>query len=199
MGKDLAKLALYDIVLYIDNSGSILIDEHGQRKRDLQALLPQILEFALLFDDDGIDIRFMNGPSREWLTWGDERLSARGFTSAEISFLLDTHVRDQQTINRYMQNEPTIFRGVTPLGTQLKFQVLDDIVLRRARSNQLVKPVLIITITDGIPVNEPERALHDGIDHTVSELSRLPCGKGAIAFQFAQVGTGTFHSFLTIL
>ena len=189
IGQDLAKLALYDIVLYIDNSGSIEIDERGTRKRDLHATLTKVLEVALLFDDDGIDIRFMNGPSREWLSWGEESLSARGFTSAEIAFLLDTHVDSEQTINRYIQNQPSIFRGITPLGTQLRTQVLDDIVLKRARSNQLQKPVLVVTITDGIPVREPERALHDGILNTVNELSRLPCGSGAIAFQFAQVGT----------
>ena len=189
VGQDLAKLALYDIVLYIDNSGSIEADEGGKRKRDLQATLAKVLEVALLFDDDGIDMRFMNGPSREWLTWGEENLSARGFSSSEIMFLLDTHVKDVQTINRYVQNQPSIFRGVTPLGSQLRAQVLEDIVLRRARSNQLQKPVLVITITDGIPVREPERALHDGIRYTVNELSRLPCGTGAVSFQFAQVGT----------
>ena len=189
VGQDLAKLALYDLVLYIDNSGSIEIDEGGKRKRDLQATLTQVLEVALLFDDDGIDIRFMNGPSREWLTWGEENLSARGFSSAEIMFLLDSHVKDEQTINRYVQNQPSIFRGVTPLGSQLRSQVLEDIVIKRARSNQLRKPILVITITDGIPVREPERALHDGILYTVNELSRLPCGPGAVSFQFAQVGT----------
>ena len=189
VGQDVAKLALYDIVLYIDNSGSILFDEGGKRKRDLHATLHEVLGVALLFDDDGIDIRFMNGPSREWLTFGDEALSARGFTSAEVSILLNTHVKDEQTINRYMLNEPTIFRGVTPLGSQLRSQVLEDIVLTRARSNQLQKPVLVITITDGIPVREPERALQDGILHCVKELSKLPCGTGAVSFQFAQVGT----------
>lgn len=189
VGQDLSKLALYDIILYIDNSGSIEIDEGGKRKKDLHATLAQVLDVALLFDDDGIDIRFMNGPSREWLTWGEESLSARGFTSGEVQFLLDTHVHDQQTINRFVQNQPTIFRGITPLGSQLRSQVLEDIVLKRARSNQLQKPCLVITITDGIPVREPERALHDGILYTVNELSRLPCGAGAVAFQFAQVGT----------
>ncbi|KAL9099172.1 MAG: hypothetical protein Q9163_005288 [Psora crenata] len=191
LGQDLAKLALYDIVLYIDNSGSIEVDEGGKRKQDLQATLTRVLEVALLFDDDGIDIRFMNGPSREWLTWGEENLSARGFTSSEIMFFLDTHINDEQTINRYLRNQPSIFRGITPLGSQLRTQVLEDIVLKRARSNQLRKPVLILTITDGIPVREPERALHDGILYTVNELSKLPCGAGAVAFQFAQVGTDT--------
>ncbi|KAL9124627.1 MAG: hypothetical protein Q9217_006058 [Psora testacea] len=189
VGQDLAKLALYDIVLYVDNSGSIEVDEGGKRKRDLQATLTRVLEVALRFDDDGVDLRFMNGPSRDWLTWGEESLSARGFTSSEIMFLLDTHVKDEQTINRYIQNQPSIFRGTTPLGSQLRTQVLEDIVLKRARANQLQKPVLVITITDGIPVREPERALYDGILYTVNELSRLPCGAGAVSFQFAQVGT----------
>lgn len=190
VGQDLSKLALYDIVLYIDNSGSIEMRERPKRKRDLHATLAQVLDFALLFDDDGIDIRFMNGPSREWLKkYREEQLSAKGFTSGEIQFLLDTHIRDQQTINRFVQNEPTIFTGITPLGTELRSQVLEDIVLKQARANQLRKPVLVITLTDGEPEQEPRRALHDGILHTMNELSRLPCGIGAVAFSIAQIGT----------
>ena len=51
------------------------------------------------------------------------------------------------------------------------------------------KPVLVITITDGQPAGEPQGAVFDTIRYASDELARNPrYGKGAISFQFAQVG-----------
>lgn len=74
------------------------------------------------------------------------------------------------------------------MGTQLKNKVLEPLVVQRARSNQLQKPVLVIIITDGQPAGEPQGAVFDAIKYASNELSRTPHGKGAISFQFAQVG-----------
>lgn len=74
------------------------------------------------------------------------------------------------------------------MGTQLKAKVLDPLVIQPARANQLKKPVLVIVVTDGQPAGEPEGAVFEAIKYASNELSRTPYGKGAISFQFAQVG-----------
>jgi hypothetical protein len=42
------------------------------------------------------------------------------------------------------------FNGTTPLGTQLDAKVLQPVIVQRANSGSLSKPVLVIVITDGI-------------------------------------------------
>lgn len=89
-------------------------------------------------------------------------------------------------MNRYLNNS-SLFHGITPLGTELRNQVLNDIV-SQARARRLPKPVLVITITDGIPFGEPKSVLRDAILFATTEVARTKYGPGAISFQFAQVG-----------
>jgi hypothetical protein len=59
---DLASLALYDIVLFVDDSGSMAFEENGERIDDLKLISSKVAEVATMFDDDGILMRFMNSP-----------------------------------------------------------------------------------------------------------------------------------------
>lgn len=163
IGQDLAKLALFDVVLYIDNSGSMEFDEGGKRIEELRLVLKYVISIVKLFDSDGLAIRFMNDAQRS----------------------LD-NVRDEDTINRVLA-QPGLFHGTTPLGTELRRQVVNEIVAN-ARTNSLPKPVLVITITDGIPVGEQSTVLNDSILHATSEVAKTKYGPGAVSFQFAQVG-----------
>jgi len=75
------------------------------------------------------------------------------------------------------------------MGTSLRQKVIEPFVVQPARSGQLRKPVLIITITDGQPAGEPQGAVVEAIKYASAEVSRNPrYGKGAVSFQFAQVG-----------
>jgi len=141
-------------------------EENGERIKDLKLILQRVAFAATLFDDDGISIRFMN--------------------STPPPQMLD-NVRSDQQIEHIMQSIQ--FKGLTPMGTQLREKVIDGIVLRQARSGQLRKPVLVIAVTDGQPAGEPQNAVFDTIRYASQELSRMPqYGPTAIAFQFAQVG-----------
>lgn len=182
IGRDIAKLALFDIILFIgrcssqfgfnllralDNSGSMAFDGNGERIKDLRVILSRAVHSAMLFDEDGISIRFIN----DW-----EGMNPRGFDNIRSEHDLDELMKDVK------------FRGITPLGRQLRTKVVDDLVVGRARSGQLKKPVLIITITDGQPT-EKNNETHDAILYAITELSRMPkYGRGAVSFQFAQVG-----------
>ncbi|KAI5302784.1 hypothetical protein KEM55_000900, partial [Ascosphaera atra] len=162
IAQDIVKLALYDIVIFIDDSGSMSFEEDGERLQDLQLILSRVAFAASLFDDDGIQVRFMNSEER-----------ADGLRSEDQA---------QQLVSTHR------FRGLTPLGSNLQSKVIEPLVLPKIRSGNLRKPVLAIIITDGEPTGENRSTLGDVILSTVREAERSPWGKGAVAFQLAQVG-----------
>jgi len=159
---DIVRLALYDIVIYIDDSGSMAFEEQGERIKDLELIMQRVAFAATLFDEDGIEIRFMNDDS------SDPRMLEG--------------VRTEQQIAQIMANRK--YKGLTPFGTKLRQKVIDGIVLPKLRQPR--KPVLVIGITDGQPAGENAGALEDTIRYAVQSTSNL--GPGAVAFQFAQVG-----------
>jgi hypothetical protein len=50
-----SRLALYDIVIYIDDSGSMAFEEQGERIKDLELIMQRVAFAATLFDEDGYD------------------------------------------------------------------------------------------------------------------------------------------------
>ncbi|OAG20638.1 hypothetical protein CC77DRAFT_1061217 [Alternaria alternata] len=52
ISNDIVKLALYDVVLYIDDSGSMQFEEEGSRIKDLRLILERVSFAATLFDND---------------------------------------------------------------------------------------------------------------------------------------------------
>ncbi|KAL4947560.1 hypothetical protein BDW69DRAFT_178176 [Aspergillus filifer] len=162
---DVIKLSLYDIVLYVDDSGSIEFEEKGVRKEQLKQILGIVATVASTFDEDGISLRFMNND------------------------FMQNNIRSVQEVDQIISNMR--FAGMTPLGTALRSKVLDPVVVGPARAGRLQKPVLIITITDGQPAGEAQDAVAQGIRYAVDEVSRTPLGRGAVAFQFSQVGNDT--------
>ncbi|KAE8392011.1 hypothetical protein BDV23DRAFT_181896 [Aspergillus alliaceus] len=159
---DIIKLSLFDVILYVDDSGSIEFEERGVRKEQLRQIIGIVATAASTFDQDGISVRFMNS-----MEVGD------GIRNVDDVNMLVSRVR---------------FQGLTPLGTGLKNKVLDPMVVGPARAGRLQKPVLVITITDGQPAGEPLDSVANSIRYAVEEVSRTPFGRGAVSFQFSQVG-----------
>ncbi|KAJ5388191.1 hypothetical protein N7509_010732 [Penicillium cosmopolitanum] len=160
---DVMKLSLFDVILYVDDSGSIEFEEKGLRKDQLRQILGLVATAASTFDQDGISVRFMNSTE-----------SGDGIRNADDVNNLVNRVR---------------FAGLTPLGTNLRSKVIDPMIVGPARANRLDKPVLVITITDGQPAGEPHGAVGDAIRYAVEETSRTRYGRGSVSFQFSQVGT----------
>ena len=167
IANDIVRLALYDVIIYIDDSGSMSFEENGERIKDLQLILSRVVFAATLFDEDGIEIRFMN----------DEEIPLQQLSG----------IRADQQVEGLMRQKK--YKGLTPFGTKLRERVLDQLVIPKIRGGQLQKPVLIIGITDGQPAGESANALSDAINYAHNESMRL--SQGAIAFQFAQVGNDT--------
>ncbi|KAK9389039.1 hypothetical protein V1515DRAFT_531200 [Lipomyces mesembrius] len=159
---DLVRLALYDIVLYVDDSGSMAFEENGDRIEDLKLILSRVASAAALFDNDGIEVRFMNNT-----------IQGNGINSEAAAANLISQIK---------------FAGLTPLGTSLKSKVLDPLAIGPARSGHMKKPVMVITITDGQPAGEDARTVSDVIKLAKQQVSQTRFGPGAISFQFAQVG-----------
>lgn len=59
LAMDLLKLALFDIVILVDDSGSMAFEENGERIDDLKMVLSRVAFAASLFDADGIQVRFL--------------------------------------------------------------------------------------------------------------------------------------------
>jgi len=170
IGNDVIKLGLFDVVFFCDNSGSIKFEEGGERIRDLKTILSRAAYATSLFDTDGISVRFMN--------WSNARIPADR---------LDGIRSEEQATNLIGNDFP--FQGLTPLGTELRKQVLQPMVWSKLRSQQLTKPVLVIIITDGQPAGEDRATLANAIAETKALAASMPqYGARAVSFQIAQVG-----------
>ncbi|KAI8907610.1 hypothetical protein DFJ77DRAFT_434428 [Powellomyces hirtus] len=162
---DLASLALYDIVIYADDSGSMMAAENGERVDDLNLIVSKVAEISSLFDQDGIAVRFMNSDQQ------------------------GNNLKSEQQASQLVRSIK--YMGTTPLGTKLDAKVLQPLVLAAARSSNMAKPILIIVITDGEPVGESRSHINTVISATKQALSSTRYGPSAVAFQFAQVGKDT--------
>ncbi|KAF2762818.1 hypothetical protein EJ05DRAFT_471776 [Pseudovirgaria hyperparasitica] len=174
IGNDIVKLALFDIVLYIDDSGSMSFEERGpdgegERIKDLRLILQRVAYAATLFDEDGLSMRFMN-----------QRCASdppgEGTTSGVLPSNLVDHIKTDHQVEQLLSQKS--FSGLTPMGRELKAKVIDGIIARGGR-----KPFLVITITDGQPAGEPTNEVFKTIKEAAK---RFP--KGTVNFAFAQVG-----------
>ncbi|KAK0772291.1 hypothetical protein LTR59_015749, partial [Friedmanniomyces endolithicus] len=162
---DIVRLALYDVVIYIDDSGSMAFEENGERIKDLQLIMQRVAFAATLFDDDGIDVRFMNDD--------------------DMPLNMLSGLRSEQQVEQLLNGKR--YKGLTPFGTQLRKKVIDPMLIPKLRSGRMEKPLLIISITDGQPAGENANELMDTVRYAI-ETARQMNYNGAVAFQFAQVG-----------
>ncbi|BGP53884.1 hypothetical protein JCM8202_006077 [Rhodotorula sphaerocarpa] len=159
---DLAKLALFDCVIYLDDSGSMAFEEGGSRIDDAKLIVSRVAQACSAFDDDGIQVRFMNS-----------RTEGNGIKTEQEAVSLVSQIR---------------FSGLTPLGTALDQKVLQPLLLNPARSNQLQKPLLIIAVTDGAPGGEDRNTLVRVLTNASRFLKQTRYGPDAMSVQLAQIG-----------
>ncbi|SGZ17144.1 BQ5605_C020g09098 [Microbotryum silenes-dioicae] len=156
---ELARLALFDIVLYVDDSGSMRFEENGERITDLQLIVKRVTSAACLLDTDGLQIRFMHSQGQQ--------------------------VNSEQAAVDLIDR--TKFNGNTPLATELQRQILGPLVVEPARRGTLRKPVLVVILTDGEP-SEPRDTLVRVLKSTDSDLRQTRYSSDAVSYQLAQIG-----------
>lgn len=140
---DLCALALYDIIILADDSGSMIGNRNEDRVLQLKQICKDVAEIATLFDDDGISLRFLNSHYE-----GDNLTTEKDVTNI---------------INKVS------FEGATPLGGSLANKVLKPFLYEK---KNLDKPILVIIITDGCPNPEKREVFEEVIYNTCKTYNR---------------------------
>ncbi|RYC56550.1 hypothetical protein CHU98_g9659 [Xylaria longipes] len=134
----LAKLALYQPILYCDDSGSMWNEDNGpgtnkgDRWNSQIALVKKMTEITTraVPNNRGCHLRFINRDTPD-----NNNLDANAI---------------EQVFNNYGRGT-----GWTPIGTMLRNHVLDQIVYKELNNSAKIKyPFLVMCITDGFPTQE---------------------------------------------
>jgi hypothetical protein len=132
-------------------------EEGGERIKDLHLILQRVASVATLFDEDGISLRFMN-------------------SNYDMSLL--ENIRSEQQIERVMSS--VNFKGLTPMGTELRKKVVDGIIIPKLQRQQYTKPHLVIVITDGQPAGEAPGEVFETVKIASQEVGRAR-GPGGVS------------------
>lgn len=93
----------------------------------LEDTLGRVATFATILSPDGISVRMLNYSGDELGLWDNLK------TVADVKDRMDK----------------IDYTGGTPLGTRLSSKILEPMILSKAKSGSLRKPVIVVIITDG--------------------------------------------------
>ncbi|KAH3274528.1 hypothetical protein KXW56_004766, partial [Aspergillus fumigatus] len=159
--KDLTRVALYQPVLYCDDSSSMREEMRWEAQRELVKRITNIAT-QLVPEDKGVHLRFIN---RAEPGWDDLRSEA---------------------IEENMTFEPS---GNTQIGTKLRDKILQPFIYDVLnRGIPLERPYLIMMITDGCPTAEAENTLKDVVMECGRKLREKGYERQAVMFQISQIG-----------
>lgn len=182
---DLSVLCLFDVIMLIDDSGSMNITsthdmtgrhvpqgtedydkEEGANNEMSRWNLAELLvkvsaQVMTMFDDDGISVRFLNSYHK-----GDN--------------IVD-NAKVEELFNKV--RKPT---GGTPIGSAI-INIYDELLRNQLTTCTLSKPVLIITYTDGVSSDSIVSAIKNIRAHTRT----TEYGSKCVLFSFSQVGNDT--------
>jgi hypothetical protein len=187
---DLMQVALYDVQLFIDDSGSM---NESDKWDDARAIVNQIVQITTQFDLDGIDVEFMNSPI------SGKRLK----TSEEVAALFDQvwrlleHVVDLRTRRAESCLTLTAVQvrpcGFTPLASTCDRKILRPYFERISKlpPNE-VKGMIIYCITDGAPTTERGMpttvTTYKMLEYIDSTLQSMKLPRKTIGFNVTQIG-----------
>lgn len=152
----------YDTIFLVDDSRSMIIKDcsGGQsRWHDAGRALAATVQIAAKYDDDGVDIYFMN----------NAKSAATGIKQTSAVMQLFDNVQPN---------------GATPTG-----KAIDGILrpyLGKLKKSGLrnVKPINLVVITDGSPTDDPEDVIVD----LAKKLDQLDAPLSQVGIQFIQIG-----------
>ncbi|KAI3318744.1 hypothetical protein HD806DRAFT_301457 [Xylariaceae sp. AK1471] len=182
----LAKLALYQPILYCDDSWSMWVEENqkgkGDRWRAQVQLVSRISDITTraVPNNGGCHLRFINKDTPTY----------NNLNKGQIGSIL--------------ANFPTS-TGWTPIGTKLREHILDPIIFKEVEARTLKRPYLVLATTDGYPTGEKaikgtlagakDENLNEDADRFRKEIRK--CGKDlenagyrreAVRFCVSQIG-----------
>ncbi|KAJ0423154.1 hypothetical protein BJY00DRAFT_58788 [Aspergillus carlsbadensis] len=162
----LAASALYQTVLYIDDSGSMADDGRMDRAKILVTRITR-LATALVPDSNissGVHLRFIN----------KDDSTANDLREAEVA--------------KRMEFTPD---GWTEIGTNLEKKILQPMVYDKLHAGGVLpRPLMIVTITDGIPSKEPLKTFRDVVMSCNRELTSRKYNyvSAAVQYDLSQIG-----------
>ncbi|KIY52614.1 hypothetical protein FISHEDRAFT_12588, partial [Fistulina hepatica ATCC 64428] len=156
-------LAEYDIVIIMDDSGSMLLGDRWQQAN--------LLTMVTKFDSDGVDIHFLN--------------------ARENAAPLQRNVKNGESVRRLFSLVwPTT---ATPIGERLDAILDDYLTkveqTRFTEASAKIKPINVIVITDGIPTDTGDMVPEKVIVRAAERLDRGRFPESQVGIQFVQVGT----------
>ncbi|EFR05211.1 hypothetical protein MGYG_08225 [Nannizzia gypsea CBS 118893] len=162
--KDLARLALYQPVMYCDDSGSMNKDNRAKHQIDIVERIASIAT-RIIPDDEGVKVRFIN-------------------RNTDIMI----YKRNLDELGPIMGRQSPY--GPTEMGTYLRSKVLDPLVYQPLATKSLKRPVLVSIITDGRPEGGREKT--DTLKKTILECGKRLEAAGydrkVVRFQISQIG-----------
>ncbi|EZF30500.1 hypothetical protein H101_05867 [Trichophyton interdigitale H6] len=163
--KDLTRLALYQPVMYCDDSGSMNEDNRAEQQIDIVERIASIAT-RIIPDDEGVRVRFIN-------------------RNTDIM----VYKRNLDELRQTMGSQAPY--GPTEIGTYLRNKILEPLVYQRLATNSLRRPVLVSIITDGCPEGPQEKT--DTLKEAILECGRRLDDAGydrkVVRFQISQIGT----------
>jgi len=160
---DVLVLALFDCILFLDNSTSI---QWGNRSAELQAICANIVEIEAIYKNtDTVRVEFLNGARRN-----------------DVVSTEDAVRKLVADIENY---------GQTPLGEQLEAKILNHYVYPKLDKKEKFRPVLICVITDGVPCPEDKYVFQNKIQDCKKKLNARDMsmvGDKHVLFQISRVG-----------
>lgn len=163
---ELSKLALVDVVLLCDDSGSMIACDYGERwNSDLKMILKYISKIICLFDTDGITLRFFN-------------------TSERPEF---DNINSPEKIDSIVAGvHPS---GGTPIGESLRRKITSPFFnIIRGVNLETIKPLVVIIITDGEPTDNYSNSVETVITSTKNDLLSKGFSGTEVSYSFVQVG-----------
>lgn len=151
----LLALSRFDTVLLVDDSKSM----RGSRWTQAGKALSTLATVAARYDEDGIDIEFLNSKRR------------------------GSGMKDEAAVNALFTSVTP--RGWTPLGTRLD-AILSAYQCKLKENPEKTKPLNLIVITDGAPTDDP--ATEDAILRSARALDAWNARITQLGIQFVQIG-----------
>ncbi|KAI9765189.1 MAG: hypothetical protein M1840_007782 [Geoglossum simile] len=164
----LIKLALYDFRICFRAAAKPQADDswsmrRERRKEALLDILRRVADIAIILKDTGISLRFLNK---------DQKLD-------NLTSVTDIE-REVKAVG---------FLGWwTTLGGALDSKIVQPMVIEKAESKTLRRPVIAIMITDGKPEGEPPESLRDTIISCKKSEKLRAFGEAAVVFLISRVG-----------
>ncbi|KUL81849.1 hypothetical protein ZTR_09744 [Talaromyces verruculosus] len=160
----MSRQALYKPILYCDDSGSMKDDDRMNRQAEMVERVAKLITQAAPEEGTLVDLRFINKNDK----FNDINPSD---LASKMKFTPD---------------------GSTKLGTNLKEKVLNDFLYGPLNKGETLKrPLLILTITDGCPNQEPSDTYEKEIRASIDFVKGQGYGKEAVRYNMSQVGNAS--------